>query len=639
MVEMSATNVLFIRISKKASENLMSTLLRRCQLCLSVVLLLTITACGGATPPSATAPTKVPTSAPAAATVAPTSAPDTATVAPTSAPAATTVVPTSASAATTVAPTAIAGKGDPATGPGGSADTSGTYVSDLGFRPDANGFAFPNYGGDSGATNLTPNDIQRMFGDQACVSIQDGQCTLTPPGEQQLQQINGSMNGGHCEGMAVLSNLFYTGQLDPNKFGAASVPQLQIAGNELLQREIAYWFTTQYTQPARGTILKQTPSGVLNTLLTSLAAGPTGGDQFAVGIYKRDRSGGHAITPYAVEDRGNGIFWIMVYDNNYPDQARAVEVDTTSDTWNYVGSTNPAESEGRYEGDASTFTLELAPIGSRLGLQNCPFCDTPVAARVGGALMRQANQPQYNQIWLEGDADLLITDAKGRSVGFKNGVFINEITGSLTNANKFGVNVWDTNAEPVYYIPTDVDFTISIDGSRLTKPANSTVTMIGPGYALEVSDIILEPGQVDTLDVSPDGSLLSYRTESGETPFMLVAIETDAADYQFGVYGEKMAPGEALNLSLDTKKGSLSIDTIDNTEAGSYSLEVARYDDKGEQVFGASGVALEPNDVLYIDYLLWPGNGKPMSLDLDKGGDGTVDETLQVDDVTDTFTQ
>ena len=163
--------------------------------------------------------------------------------------------------------------------------------------------------------------------------------------------------------------------------------------------------------------------------------------------------------------------------------------------------------------------------------------------------------------------------------------------------------------------------------------------MIGPGYALEVSDIILEPGQVDTLDVSPDGSLISYRAASSETPFLLVAVETDEADYQFGVYGEAMAPGEALNLSLDTRKGWLSIDTIDNSEPGSYSLLVSRYDDQGEQVFGAEGISLDPDDVLYVDYLLWPSNGEPMSLDLDADGDGTVDETLQVDDITDEFAE
>jgi len=480
-----------------------------------------------------------------------------------------------------------------------------------------------------------------MFGDQACASIDGDQCILTPPGNQWLEQISNAMNGGHCEGMAVLSNLFYTGKTNPADFGAASVPELQIAGNEPLQREIAYWWATQATQPARSGIVAQTPSGVVNTLLASFAAG-SGGDQFAVGIYKRDRTGGHAITPYAIEDRGEGVYWIMVYDNNYPGAARAIEVNTTTDTWSYSGSTNPAEPADTYEGDAETKTLELAPITPRLGQQDCPFCDTPTTGYAGGARMApmlQAANPQYNEIWLEGDADLLITDNEGHHIGFKDGAFINEIPNAKSNGNKFGVNVWDVDSEPVYYIPTNIDFTISIDGSRLTEPMSSTVTMIGPGYALEVSDIILEPGQVDTLDVAPDGSLLSYRTASSETPFMMVAIETDASDYLFGIYGEEMAPGEALNLSLDTKAGWLSIDSIDNTAPGSYSLVVAKYDDQGEQIFGAEGIALDPDDGIYIDYLKWPGNGQPMSLDVDHGGDGSIEETLEVDDVTDTFAE
>jgi hypothetical protein len=420
------------------------------------------------------------------------------------------------------------------------------------------------------------------------------------------------------------------------------VPELQIAGNEPLQREIGYWWATQATQPARSGIVAQTPSGVVNTLMTALAAGPAGGDQYAVGIYKRDRTGGHAITPYAVEDRGDGVYWIMVYDNNYPGAARAIEVNTTTDTWTYSGSTNPAEAADTYEGDAETKTLELAPIGPRLGQQECPFCDAPAVAHGGGArlsLLPQAAAPQYNEVWLEGHADLLITDSEGHQIGFKNGTFVNEIPNAKSNGNKFGVNVWDVDSEPVYYIPTNIDFSISIDGSRLTEPMSSTVTMIGPGYALEVSDILLEPGQADTLDVSPDGSLLSYRTDSGETPFMTVAIETDAADYLFGVYGEEMAPGEALNLALDTKEGWLSIDSIDNTAPGSYSLEVAKYDDQGEQIFGAEQIALEPNDVVYVDYLKWPGNGQPMALDVDHGGDGSVEETLEVADITDTLAE
>ncbi len=615
---------------------------------LSATLLVTImlSACGGAPAPAAQAPTAA--VAPAATTLpeAPeaTAVPEAAdaTAAPEAAEA--TAVPADADA--TAAPAAadatpVKGEGEPTSGtaaPAGT-DTNGSYVADLGFRPDANGFGFPNYGG-QGETNLKPNDVQRMFGDSACASIKEGQCELTPPGSQWLQQINAAMNGGHCEGMAVLSNLFYTGKINAADFGAATVPALQIAGNEPLQREIAYWWVTQSTQPARSGIVAQTPSGVVNTLMTAFAAGRDGGDQYAVGIYKRDRTGGHAITPYAVEDRGNGVYWIMVYDNNYPGAARSIEVDTTKDTWRYSGSTNPAVAADEYEGDADTKTLELAPITPRLGKQDCPFCNTPATASAGGmrfSLASQAAAPRYNEIWLEGSAHLLISDTEGHRLGFVDGKFINEIPGAKSNGNKFGVDVWDIETEPVYYIPTNIDFSISIDGSHLTQPMTSTVSMIGPGYALDVSDILLEPGQVDTLDVSPDGSLLSYRTTSSQTPFMQVAIETDASDYLFGVYGEKMAAGEALNLSLNTKEGWLSIDAIDNKTPGSYSLMVAKYDDQGEQVFGADGIELAPDDLVYVDYLKWPGNGKPMALDIDKGSDGSIDQTLQIDDVTDTL--
>src|SRR3954449_3729953 len=99
----------------------------------------------------------------------------------------------------------------------------------------------------------------------------------------------------------------------------------------------------------------------------------------------------------------------MVYDNNYPGAARAVEVNTKTDTWSYSGSTNPAEAADTYEGDADTKTLELAPIAPRLGQQDCPFCDTPAQAHEKGqffALMSQPAEPQYNEIWLEGSADL-----------------------------------------------------------------------------------------------------------------------------------------------------------------------------------------------------------------------------------------
>ena len=134
--------------------------------------------------------------------------------------------------------------------------TSATGLVDTGFRPEANGFAIPNYGGEvvepqSGQTspvvNLTPVEMRRLFGDAVCAAQPDnnGACLLTPPASQWMEQNNASMNGGHCEGFAVLSQLIYGGIVDPKQFGADRAIDLKIPGNERLQREIAYWFATQ----------------------------------------------------------------------------------------------------------------------------------------------------------------------------------------------------------------------------------------------------------------------------------------------------------------------------------------------------------------------------------------------------------
>jgi hypothetical protein len=93
---------------------------------------------------------------------------------------------------------------------------SGETAADLGFRPETDGFHFPNYGenytifkktgGDieqvpMSPTNLTAVEMRRMFGDQVCAN---DACDLTPQVEKWMEEKNQSMRGGHCEGFAVL---------------------------------------------------------------------------------------------------------------------------------------------------------------------------------------------------------------------------------------------------------------------------------------------------------------------------------------------------------------------------------------------------------------------------------------------------
>ena len=129
-----------------------------------------------------------------------------------------------------------------------TSNVPGEIVYDFGFNPQENGFRFENYGDDIPATNLTSAEMRRMFGDQVCADLNGDECILTPPAEQWMEQVNGDMAGGHCEGMAVLSLMMYTQKVSPQDFGGITASDLDI-NNEDLQREIAYWWATQAVAP------------------------------------------------------------------------------------------------------------------------------------------------------------------------------------------------------------------------------------------------------------------------------------------------------------------------------------------------------------------------------------------------------
>lgn len=472
-----------------------------------------------------------------------------------------------------------------------------------------------------------------MFGDQVCANTVDG-CTLSPAARQWMEQMNKGMGGGHCEGMAVLSSLFYYGVSSPTDFGAEVTGSLDITGNEALQREIAYWWVTQVTEPGGTMKVNESPSVVVDTLIESFSSGVSPDEFWALGIYQPDFSGGHAVTPFAVEERGDGIVDVLVYDNNFPSETRVLTVDRNAETWQYVASTNPDEEASLYEGDATTETLEIVAISPRLQPQVGSFEGSSGPQGYAPVIAQNSNSIE---VWLDGDANLLITTADGRRVGWlEDGSFVNEIDGASSTNLRFGVAVWDVDQEPVYVIPSDVSqFTVTVDGSQLTETGTSNVTMIGAGFNMVVDDLVLDPGQQDTIFVditSDEFFVMNYESEYSDSPELWFGIATDEADYEFIVRGSDIEPGGSFNLALDYPNGDFILNTSGQTEFGLYDLLVARIDDTGEYIFSTEDIELLPDDTMYVNFFEWEGEGSPMFLDFDYGTDGTLDDTQVLED-------
>lgn len=591
-------------------------------------------------------------------------------------PAATARVPAKTPAKVTPTPTRTPKSKPTATATPAAKKAAAGHDSLSGFDPDVDGFSFFNYGNEISATNLTAAEVHRMFGDQVCASLSaGGDCTLSPPAKQWMQQINGYMDGGHCEGMAVLSALMYYNQVEPDQFGDNIPFDLTLENNVPLQREIAYWWTTQATFPGADVRISESPGAVLDTLIETFSNGKNASEWWVMGFYQPDGSEGHAVTPIGVEELGGGLYNILVYDNNFPGETRAIEVDRNAETWQYESSPNPDIESFLYTGDADAQNLELVAISPRLETQECDFCaGGPVSAfdDGAGALNSTAAQKRtptptvtpepsafpiwedvlarwgllvigeaddFYQVWLNGKADLLVIDSWGRRIGYSDGEFFDEIPGASTRnmriffqQEKTGL---DKDKSPVFRIPVGLSFEVIVDGTPLEDAAGSDVTMIGPGYYLEVSDIWLEPGEMDSIGVGIDKSRyqLTYFTDYTESPVIAMGLETEEAGYALIVQATELTGAEdSFDIALDTATQEFIINTSFNTEPSTYEILVQRLDDAGETVFGASDVVFEPENTAYIPFAL--GNDTSLPVDVDYENDGEIDESFELPDVT-----
>lgn len=499
--------------------------------------------------------------------------------------------------------------------------TPGEVVYDFGFTPEENGFSFENYGDDIPATNLTAEELRRMFGDEVCADINGDECILTPPAEQWMDQINGDMAGGHCEGMAVLSLMMYTGQVSPSDFGGNTASELDI-NDETLQREIAYWWATQAVDPTASSVINGTPMEILEIIRQM----DVNGETYTIGIYN-DRGEGHAITPFGVEDKGDGLYAILAYDNNYPGETRELFIDSRDDSWTYETSINPAVETDVWSGNADSQTLDLTPTSARLDTQACPFCEGGYS-HVGK--LAAATEP-LNQIFLDGKGHILITDDSGNRLGYVDGQIVNEIPGATYT--KYRMLASGETPEPIYSVPANLDVTVTIDGSELTEETLTDLVLIGPGYTIGVEGIYLAPGQVDVAYFYPADEMIAYETTSDESPSIIFGVENPDADYYFEVYGADMVGGGTITAWLDSAAGDLLINTEKLSGEGSFNFYLTRITDEAEEEFYAEDIILNEGALIYVNYAEWTdANPEGIYFGVDLDGDGEIDEEYVVDD-------
>ena len=502
-----------------------------------------------------------------------------------------------------------------------SYEASGDIIADNGVRPDADGFGVENYG-NCGQQNLTVAAMSDLFGaQQVCLSGGGADCQLDPAAEKWMQVTNEQMAGGHCMGFSVAALRFYSGNLSPDDYGADQTFDLDVGNNRDLQSLIAEGWVYQFLPRVTDQELTGPPNAILSAIVDGLDADGSnreeaysnGGPLYTIKIFNAD--GGHAITPYAVEDKGDGQYAVLVYDNNYPGITRAVEFDTNENTWRYNAATKPGVAEALYTGDAGhPLNMRLDPTGpGETSPQPFDFTNSP---NVGAGSAGSAGSTLYNQISLIGNpanhAHLLVQDSQGRMTGFVKGEIVNQIPGVQVQQIA-SLDNWAKTPEPNYLIPASMkEVTVFIDGSDLEKPDEEKLTLIGQGFYTEVSDLKLTPGQRDGVYFTGDGKGFVYRTAPGhdQSPTVASAIAKGDNAYAFAAKALGVEGGSQLTMYIDPSLNAFVLDTTGTTPVKSqdgyadYFISAVRATPSAETTWvnGEKPILLKPKQQAIIDY-------------------------------------
>lgn len=537
----------------------------------------------------------------------------------------------------------------------GSAAASAAVVADNGFRPNPNGFSFENYGNDAGYRNLTSSEMQRLFGPGVCanrasattsepaptqetghsrasrppkpgssgsggaggssapaftasggLAADPASCNLTPDAQAWMDTQNREMGGGHCNGFAVLSEELYKNQSPFDPFGPGSTFSYPIQGNSQLQRAIAYAFVYQ----SLTSVVSKRIHADANTILAKLqeALTPTNSETYTLGIYKPDGSGGHAITPYAIEDLGNGLKAIDVYDNNYPDQPRQVMVNTTANTWSYSGASNPALKQDLYGPGANDPRLEIDPTTPGLGVQPPEFGKPGGnlgAADRGGAASATS---RLDTVSLQGNlhyhSHLVIDDGPGHRVGIVAGQIVNTFPGAFVQPVLQGNIDYSETQEPLYLIPSR-NVKLTIDGSRLPRRDTETLSVIGDGQDIVVQSLGIGPGQRDVLRLLDGASRFTFtaagRGSSG-SPVLRIGADSTKGDVALRLKVAKMRPGSTVHVKLNEAKQLITFYSTGGSGSQRFVLSAVKETKKAMLLEGSDTISLARGESVAYSY-------------------------------------
>jgi len=489
------------------------------------------------------------------------------------------------------------------------------------FAPDRDGFQFENYTTEHTDADLNIDSMRAIFGDDAvCVSVSDGECAPAPNAQMLMEYVNTSMQSGHCFGFTVAAMRMHARDLNPADFDEGVDTVFAVNPDNDIFSQISQDFLLQYTSEFQTQTIRVTPSEAAQGIAEL-------GQPVALSFFSDE--GGHSALGYNVEDRGDGIVWIWVYDNNWAGRYTYIEIDTNADTWKYsLAALNPTEDSSAWTGDASTMSLWYTPYSA---FAKYPFCfdciGAPPSANTGGVMARPTMiTANTTLVGLNGEGRMLITNEAGQRVGYVDGKYVNEVPGANVQ-RAFGVTV--NRSEPTVFMPQG-KFEVKVDPRNARGLNRGEINAIGKDFSFKASGLGMNGQQSSSLSMSPTDRHLSFAPGGQSRPTLKLAVQGDnGKTYVMALGGGSFDEGQTLDMGVDPETGKM-VFKGEGLGDEHFSFVMAAVDENGTEIFANSDLALSGEGGAAFDFESWDGG--PLEIDVDADGDGEYESSGSLDD-------
>jgi hypothetical protein len=510
--------------------------------------------------------------------------------------------------------------------------TSGAVNAKREFRLNQDGFSFPNYGNEQKPLNLTPATLEYLCGPGTCARGTGQTCVLSGAMRQLMDKFNKDMGAGHCDGMAAVAEGIYTNRMPLSRFDRNARTTFNLKKTPALQSDIAYYWTTQLTEPTQSNKRRNlTPNQMLSILRNP------GNESYSIHMFNPGFRNGHAVTPIKVIDQGPNQSQVEIYDSNFPNSKRFITVYKKSNTWTY---------QGYKLGNTEKKIINLVPLTARLQRQSCyvsgnddarPFRPGPQRPSPQRPFQQQRGpeqrsprrpvQPQRPQF--EDEQEYWEQDDGGWDVQLDNNGFqlkdgiklLSDVIQLFAGSADAVIPVTDSTASSIYRFAPDKDRNFKLAADNLRAKATTDLYVGGHGHMMALEGLRPHKGQVDDLSIGKDGETLGYATKFDEPVTVRLNETYSGADYEVRIRPVARKGGYKVRVHniVDAKEGHHELELQLKNNDGSpahYTIEILRIGDTADDKFlhTSKDLTIGPNELDRLEYGAWIRDKQPLAV-------------------------